>query len=548
MKVYYLATDPSTPIEKRPRSGLMQGRQLEIDEDEVLSDGPTSSRVAVVDIDDETGETWPGAKYQPDGPRRKLATHQVSDKSDIFARDFQQVSVFGAVHATMDLFEGPGILGRKLTWAFDAQQLKVVPRAGVKANAQYSREKRSLEFFFFDGVIGGIDTRVYTCLSPDIVAHETAHAILDGLAPDLYNATSPLSLSLHEAVSDVTAMLFAARSSRLARLVLKSNHGDLRQPGAFNAVAEQFGQAKSGRLQPLRDLLNDKRLRDVRSSSPHDLSEVLTGAIYEMFLQSYSTELDEQQAEDEEGRSRYSLSGRVLANVADRTARIAFRALDYLPPGEVTFADYVRAVVSADAASNPDSPDERTVLVNEAVKRGIIERAEDAEPVIADLDLNDVELDALYIDNDMAHAFVEQNRKALFVPEGAEFAIRPRLDVSKETYRRNGKRAITRELILKLTWTDNSFSIDRGGNPVTVQIRYGTTLVLDWVEKSIRAVLTTSESEHVRADRATDMALRTKWLGKLLDDGLDLDEYSTTLGDGTLAFHGLARQLHLHGR
>ena len=40
------------------------------------------------------------------------------------------------------------------------------------ANAFYHRASRSLQFFYFDGVIADEETTVYTCLSPDIVAHE----------------------------------------------------------------------------------------------------------------------------------------------------------------------------------------------------------------------------------------------------------------------------------------------------------------------------------------------------------------------------------------
>lgn len=59
-------------------------------------------------------------------------------------------------------------------------QLLVVPRAGEWANAFYERESRSLQFFYFSP--SGESRRIYTSHSQDIVAHETAHAILDGIA------------------------------------------------------------------------------------------------------------------------------------------------------------------------------------------------------------------------------------------------------------------------------------------------------------------------------------------------------------------------------
>src|SRR6185295_18081466 len=108
------------------------------------------------------------------------------------------VSVFGTVHKVISLFEEPDTLGRRIDWAFDGPQLLVVPRAGDTANAFYERYSRSLQFFHVDRPGVG---RVYTAASQDIVAHETGHAVLDAIAPDLYDAVTPQSLAMHEAIA-----------------------------------------------------------------------------------------------------------------------------------------------------------------------------------------------------------------------------------------------------------------------------------------------------------------------------------------------------------
>jgi hypothetical protein len=51
-------------------------------------------------------------------------------------------------------------------------------------NAYYSPDKIALLFGYFPGERGdggGRGGLVFTCLSHDIVAHETTHALLDGL-------------------------------------------------------------------------------------------------------------------------------------------------------------------------------------------------------------------------------------------------------------------------------------------------------------------------------------------------------------------------------
>ena len=553
VKVEFLAADPAMSLLSRPRSGLMQGRHLTLGE--TLRDGPISTRVAVLDLDPEDGMLLPGAPYLPPGPERARGLWQVVDRNDMTARDFQQVSVFGAIRTTMAMFEEEDVLGRPLVWAFDGPQLLVVPRAGRMANAFYHRASRSLQFFYFDGVIADEETTVYTCLSPDIVAHETAHAILDGIAPDLYDATSPQSLALHEAIADITAMLFAAQSSRLAALVLEDNGGDLRKPGAFNAIAEQFGRARSGRIQPLRDLMNDRTMTSVPSATPHALSEVLTGTLYALMLWVFDTAMAEELEEVPEAEqpdARFSRSGSVLFRAASRLRRIAFRALDYLPPGEISFADYARALIAADTASNPQSPEERAAFTAECLSRQIVAQAADLAPAAPHLTLEPGDdLEALLSDDAAALAFAERHRVALCVPAGARLALRPRLDVTKATWRKGGDRVDTRELILKVAWQEDEFVLDRGGIPEPLDVTFGTTLAIGWETREIRAVITNSRlGPHGGArDRLVSDRMRRGFLQACIADGtIDLARDATALPDGSLRLRGLGQQLHMAGR
>ena len=90
---------------------------------------------------------------------------------------FHAQQVYGTAARTLAAFETA--LGRRLPWGFGNHQLDLVPHAFAEANAYYSREDRALLFGYVPAEPSG--EAVYTCLSHDVVVHETTHAVLDGL-------------------------------------------------------------------------------------------------------------------------------------------------------------------------------------------------------------------------------------------------------------------------------------------------------------------------------------------------------------------------------
>src|SRR5207247_6635358 len=70
--------------------------------------------------------------------------------------------------------------------------------------AFYSRDDRA---FFFGYFMGGNGKPIFTCLSHDIVAHETTHALLDGLRKRYMERSTPDQAAFHEGFADVVAVL-----------------------------------------------------------------------------------------------------------------------------------------------------------------------------------------------------------------------------------------------------------------------------------------------------------------------------------------------------
>jgi hypothetical protein len=513
-------------------------------EEDVFLDGPVSPRVAVLDFEPGLGSLATSARYVPPRRSRQLGSYEIpipvsrgNPNVDPIAA---AVSVFGAVHKTISMFEEDDALGRKMDWAFDAPQLLVVPRAGEMANAFYERESHSLQFFFKGPPASGAE-RICTSNSQDIVAHETAHALLDGIAPDLYSAVTPQALAIHEAVADVAALLVSLRCHELTRKVLEHEQGDISRSNVFSGLAEQFGMALDPNRNYLRNLNEDATIGEpapVATDEPHDLSTVLSGVFYRMLLATYA-ELRNQYATKAppnpelvpESESSFVEQAAVVQQTAaqagprkapaladnekalfvaaDRVKRTLLRGLDYLPPGDVNFADLARAVFASDEASHPDSATMRLWLIDEFVRRNVVASPADLDvrTNYDDPSLLGLDIEELVASDFAAYAFAQNNLLLLQIPEKTPFEVRPRLDITKRYFHREGERLV-REVLFKVSWSMIEDNFSGGGLPVKRRYRCGTTLAigLDRAAPYVRAVITT---RRVPADRrATDSMLK----------------------------------------
>ena len=81
----------------------------------------------------------------------------------------------------------------------------------------------------FAGANGG---PMYACLSHDVVAHETTHALLDGIPGDILNHRRPTG-GFHEGFADIVALLSV--------FSLKDLVGDAarRKPGASQLIDQK---------------------------------------------------------------------------------------------------------------------------------------------------------------------------------------------------------------------------------------------------------------------------------------------------------------------
>ena len=161
--------------------------------------------------------------------------------------------------------------------------------AGTDLNAYYDRAGLS----FFRQTVSGVT--VWSGDSPDIVCHETGHAILDSLSPGLWDAASAEIAAFHESFGDMTALLSGLGLAGLREQVLGETSGDLSRSSRLSRLAEQLGwavrQLSPSAVDPdcLRNAANEFFYSDPvtlspsapanqLSSEPHSFSRVFTGA------------------------------------------------------------------------------------------------------------------------------------------------------------------------------------------------------------------------------------------------------------------------------
>jgi hypothetical protein len=306
--------------------------------------GPVGSRVAVYDFNRDQNQSYIQAKPGADGTFPDYAPSDLR---------FHQLNAYAIVVRAIELVEME--LGHPIRWGFDASRLIVLPHAGYLANAFYSEDTHSLQFYSF--ISPSLNEIYHTSLSHDIVAHETGHAILDAVRDRYTESLHPETAALHEAVGDLTA-LFAALSHKS---ILEKSADTLRKCNLVSDIAEHF----EGNHKALRDFLSDPQPEEYWKNvdSPHDLCLKLSTSIYDALC---ALQEDRMKNGGQNSIDALKLARRALQ-------RMVVRGLDYLPPADGTFKDYGLAILMADQFVNPiDKLNFRKIVKEKLVKHGIL--------------------------------------------------------------------------------------------------------------------------------------------------------------------------------
>lgn len=412
-----------------------------------LTDGPTSSRFAIVDYNADTGTIEPPAVWDEATQTFLSSDGKPLSPKGATQRQFHQVSVWALVQRALAFFEDASALGRTISWAFEGNRLIVVPHAGYGENAFYDRRSKSLQFYYF----GSDEDTVYTCLSVDIVNHELGHAILDGIRPLFNESSNPQTAGFHEFMGDLTAILLTLQNRTLRHQLAEASQGRFEKATTLASLAEEFGKAVTGRPY-LRTAINDSKMGDmVNVTEAHRLSEVLTGAMFDALIA-----LGKRYQEDGD-RVPKSVK-EVFWDAANRMQRTAIQPLDLLPPVEVTFRDYALAVCRAQQLADPlDPADYYGMLIKVFRDRGVLTAEDEAilrEPrYLTDRLALSVShgIDDISRSRATAYRFLDDNREDLLIPASRDFFVADLYDAKK---RARQNMPMPRQIVLQYVWRE----------------------------------------------------------------------------------------------
>lgn len=374
---------------------------------EKLDPGPVGEYLEVVDVDPASD-----VFYYPvalDHPHLLAQDGLAPSESN---PQFHQQMAYAVAMTTIQHFERA--LGRKALWADHriqkkdgslgeqfVRRLRIYPHALRDRNAYYSPAKKALLFGYFpvdakdeDNTPG---TVVFTCLSHDIVAHETTHALLDGVHPRFNEPTNADVHAFHEAFADIVALFQHFTYPTVLESQIRRTRGDLDSESLLGQLAQQFGRA-TGRGMALRDALGGRdrktgkwtpRIPDPRALDTtvgaHARGAILVAAVFRAFVQIYRARTEDLfriatqgTGKLPEGEIHPDLTTRLAqeaARCADRVLQMCIRAIDYCPPVGITFGSFLRGVITADLDFSPEERESfRIVFVESFREWGIYPR------------------------------------------------------------------------------------------------------------------------------------------------------------------------------
>jgi hypothetical protein len=423
-----LAQDPSItdPFSKDPDRSILRAK-VRVPA-RTLRPGPRGPRFHLVDYDPTTHTLFPPYELSDGAGAVRDRFEDATDDEVRSDRRFHAQNVYVIAARTLGTFEAA--LGRRIPWAFGSHQLYLVPHAFAEANAFYSNPDQAV-------LLGDYEPEsrtIFTCLSHDIVAHETTHAILDGLRRRFNAPGLPDQLAFHEGFADVVALLSVFSMTEIVnRLLFLGTEDTLKAEDvsidalkrlSLAKIGDELGKALGERGQALRssaDLDPTEAWKDPRNlewEEPHRRGEIFVAVVMQALIRIWHERAEGLKQQGQLNRERAAEEG---SKSASHLLSMLIRAIDYCPPVDFEFADILDAVLLSDQEVAPDDEhDYRQTLIDSFAAFGIRPRAWPQDPSIIPVDsftYRDFNYVALRSEPEEVYRFLWENAEVLGIDQ-----------------------------------------------------------------------------------------------------------------------------------
>ena len=346
---------------------------------EPLHPGPTGALLAVT-CHDRDGQ-HDAVPVDLEDPRILIRNGRTPSPVDLA---FHQQMVYAVGMLTYAAFRQA--LGRDIAWGFgdpDKQTtqppLRILPYGMKNKNAWYDRWRGELRFGYYQATktVGGRNLpngRVYTSLSHDIIVHEMTHALLDGLRSRFDRPTRPDVWAFHEGFADLIAIFQRFSYEHLVQAAVRQAYQQWedRDVPLLTTIARQFGQTTIESSDArIRDFNMDTVTRAPKhyyevGQEPHELGSVLVAAVLNATVTVFRRKVQRYIRLATSGTGilprgelppdLHDLLTENARKMASQFLNICVRAIDYCPPVDLDFGDFLRAVITADHDLVPEDP------------------------------------------------------------------------------------------------------------------------------------------------------------------------------------------------
>lgn len=213
-----------------------------------------------------------------DGPIRPPAMPASDghfDHLEVGTPEFEKAHCFGCVHFALDVWER--YFGRPIPWHF----ARDYPRLEISILRELDNATAGWGFMELGSHFTEDGEALPLSLNFDVVAHELGHLIIySEVGLPVLDAVEGEYFGFHESAADLVALVAALHFDSVVGDLLKMTRGNLYTFNELNRFAELSENDE------IRNASNSRRLSEFAAgwTKEHDLSEPLTGAVFDVLV------------------------------------------------------------------------------------------------------------------------------------------------------------------------------------------------------------------------------------------------------------------------